>query len=313
MLNLVPRDVAAIAPTDLSPSALAAWFVSDEGYRQPAVCEWLAFLTVHHSIFTTIYEPFKRANPGVTGRKDVVTAATSPMELLAIANHLYILYSHGITGTVLECGCYKGFSSSCVSYACERLGYPLVVADSFAGLPPLPGEVGEDMYYQAGDFAGSRTEVERNVRTFGRIKAVEFIEGWFSNSLLGWNRPLALIWMDVDLDQSAVDVIRPCLPHLDPRGVVYSHEFDERFVFNGRINEPCGPPGIIVRAIEKLDPTYRAKFLLHNTGLVGRSTSVGMDSFDLLMQVVPHIAPSTPIPTTARPRHWLSRLVRRAA
>ena len=195
----------------------------------------MAFLAIHYASFRTILSLFPRENPGREGKKDCHSLATSAEEMLAISNQLFILHSHGVNGSVLECGCFKGYSSCCLSLACRRLGYPFVIADSFAGLPPDDDDVGTNRYYQVGDFAGSRQEVEQNLRTFGDIASVEFLEGWYSDTLRGWDRPLALLWMDVDLVSSTKDLLEPCLPHLDPRGLIFSHEFLADLVRDGKI------------------------------------------------------------------------------
>jgi hypothetical protein len=177
-----------------------------------------------------------------------------------------------------------------------------VIADSFAGLPPDDDDVGTDKYYQVGDFAGSRQEVEQNLRTFGDIASVEFLEGWYSDTLRGWNRPLALLWMDVDLVSSTRDLLRPCLPLLDPRGVIFSHELSADYIRDGKIVEPSGPAGAIAPIIQKEDADYRAAFLWNWLGIVGRRTSLGLQSYKLLDVLIPwlsRISVSGP---------WLSRI-----
>ena len=163
MTDLVPLPVAAVVPVALSDGsdipALASWLVSEEGRRHSGVCQWINFLAAHYAQFRIIQELFPKLNPGRQSTKDWFCMATSPGEMLVIANQLFILRSYGIEGSVLECGCYKGYSSCCLSISCRRLGYPLVIADSFAGLPADLNEVGDDRYYQVGDFAahGSRS------------------------------------------------------------------------------------------------------------------------------------------------------------
>jgi predicted O-methyltransferase YrrM len=301
MHNYLPSRVADVIPVELLSShapdisVITSWLVSDDGYRHPSVREWLAFLAIHHAVFTTIYGLFIKANPGTPGRKDHLTAATSPNEMLAIANQLFILKSYGVEGNVLECGCFKGYSTCCLSFACRRLGYPLVVADSFAGLPLEPAEVGADQYYQAGDFAGSRAEVEQNLRAFGLVDSVQLVEGWFSQTLRDWNRPLALLWLDVDLESSAADVLKPCLPYLQPKGVIFSHEFTPEYIRNSKIIVPYGPANAVARFVENDDADYRAAFLWDCLAIIGRSDSVGLESYQLLdklIQKIPQISDS---------------------
>jgi hypothetical protein len=276
-------------------------------------------LAAHYYQFRIIVEFFWRVNQSRIGEKDEHPAQTNPDEMLTIANHLFILKSHGIEGAVLECGCFKGFSSCCLSLACCRLGYPLVIADSFAGLPPITGErkSGDavDVFghtYQAGDFAGSRAEVERNLRTFGDIAGVEFVEGWFADTLKNWGRPLALLWMDVDLWSSAVDVLRPCWPALDPRGCIFSHEISPEDICEGQIVSTSGVPGAIDHVLRPGDPDYRAENLLWTTGIVGRRSLIGMRSYHLLSEMMPALrrvgVPWSDFPRPSRIERMASRL-----
>jgi hypothetical protein len=323
MTDLVPRQVASRIPRGLlgwgrpDVTTLAAWLTSDEGLSDPSVRRWIHFLADHYAQFRRIHAGFPRENPGRQGMKDQCGVATNPEEMLVIVNHLFILRSHGIEGCVLECGCFKGHSSCCLSIACRRLGYPLVIADSFAGLPSDPAEVGEGRYYQPGDFAGRRPEVEKNLRTLGDPAAVELVEGWFSDTLKGWNRPLALIWLDVDLWSSVLDVLEPCLPHLDHRSVLFSHEFWANYVRDGRIvqdqvAEEHGPAAALDHLMQEVEPDYRAAYATGNLGVVGRPTSIGLESYRLLNQLIPSLGrigtPSalTPAPV---PRAHLSRFL----
>jgi hypothetical protein len=236
--------------------------------------------------------------------KDRWSLATTPKELLMIANQLFILRSHGVEGCVLECGCFKGYSSCCLSISCHRLGYPLVIADSFAGLPPGPETVGEGRYYQVGDFTGSRAEVEQNLQTFGDPAGVEFVEGWYSDTLKCWDRPLALLWMDVDLDSSVRDVLNPCLPHLDPRSVIFSHEFMERSVEGSKIVAEHGVAGTIAQVVRENDPDYSAAYITGYLGIVGRRTSIGLHSYKLVDEI-------TRVVLRRLPGHLLHRILRK--
>lgn len=309
MTDLVPRQVASVIPPRLSGregpdiAAMAAWLTSGEGQQEQCVREWIGFLAVHYAAFRAIRASFPRKNPGRDGKKDGNCFATSPEEMLAISNQLFILKSHDVRGDVLECGCFKGFSSSCLSLACRRLGYAFVIADSFAGLPADSDGVGPGRHFQAGDFAGSRSEVEQNIRAYGDTTGVEFVQGWFSDTLRGWDRPLALLWMDVDLASSTRDVLGPCLPHLDPRGALFSHEFSVKFIENTRIVHSAGVAGALARIVEEDDADYRAEYLWGSLAIVGRRTSVGFRSYKLLAELIPWLSrigmPPAPVPGPA--------------
>ena len=155
--------------------------------------------------------------------KDYSCVPNSPQELMVIAHHLYVLKSHGAAGAFAEFGCYKGYSTSMLSYACERLGIPMHVFDSFEGLP-----LTNSPSYRAGEFAGSLAEVEGHVRAYGTCDALTFHKGFFSETVPAMvPEKLIAIWMDVDLEASAADVMR-ALPRLDSLGAVFSHETTAR-------------------------------------------------------------------------------------
>jgi O-methyltransferase len=318
MTELVPRRVAEAVPRDMAQGSdlptLARWLMA-EGRDDPSVRQWINFLAAHYARFRIIRELFPRVNPGRTGMKDACSTQTIPEEMLAIANQLFILKSHGVEGAVLECGCFKGYSSCCLSVACRHLGYPLVIADSFAGLPPVPdGGVAIDAFgqpYQAGDFAGSRVEVEQNLRSLGCPDGVELVEGWFSDTLKDWSRPLALLWLDVDLYASAMDVLKPCLPAIDPRGCIFTHEISPDQIRDSKIVDTSGVAGALAHALQEDDRDYEAEHVRGSTAIVGRHTSLCVRSHRLLNEMIPALC-LIGLPWFAIPRSRLERLAIRA-
>src|SRR5262249_1111898 len=134
----------------------------------------------------------------------------------------------------------------------------------------------------------------KNLQTFGDFAAVELVEGWFADTLEGWDRPLALLWLDVDLWSSVMDVLSPCLPHLDPRGVIYSHEFWENYIKDWRIVEAQvaaehGPAAAIDDLMRKVETDYRAAYTTGCLAAVGRHTSIGLESYRLLNRLIPSL------------------------
>ncbi len=315
MTDFVPRLVATVIPSDISAGSdlpsLMAWLVSAEARRDPNVCQWLNFLSAQYAQFRIIDDLFPALDPRRVGMKDQRCSQTSIYEMLVIANQLFILRSYGVEGSVLECGCFKGFSSCCLSIACRRLGYPFVIADSFAGLPASNEVDLEGESYQVGDFTGTREEVEGNLRTFGDPLGVELIQGWYSDTLKGWKRPLAALWLDVDLWTSAVDVLNPCLPALDPRGSIFSHEFTPDYIKDEKITRADGAAGAIAKVMQDDDPDYRAAHAKDNLAIVGRRTSVCLQSFRLLNELIVSLA-LTGVAWDYIPRSQLERLTHKA-
>lgn len=228
------------------------------------VHRYLGYLRTVYGAALYAAQHFSRANRRATGEKDRASMLTGPKELAAIAHHLYVLAEVGVPGALLEFGCYKGFSTSVLSTACHILGRPMDVFDSFAGLPPS-----DSAYYRAGEFAGGLAEVARNVAEFGRPDVVSFHEGFFSASVAQWvPRPAACLWMDVDLEQSAVDALK-AFPALDRRGALFSHECRPAH-FDGRLPVPRrGPDDVVGPIVDAFSTAGRRAvgfFLTANTG-----------------------------------------------
>jgi hypothetical protein len=237
----LPLDVAdalcELRP-DTYPRAQSAWTAATV---DTAVADIADILTSHakvrpivryghylHSMSCTyryILSHFDRVNPTPSSEIDTTTIFTSPEELLCIASHLYVLRSAGLEGGLVECGCFKGFSTCCLSHACAWLSIPMYVFDSFAGLPDTGSS-----YYNVGAFRGTKDEVTANLELFGRPEVVSLYEGFFSDTISRFSESFLAIWMDVDLTESATDVMH-LLPRLPPRGCVFSHELPaETFV-----------------------------------------------------------------------------------
>lgn len=202
---------------------------------------YLVFLKTIQSRFDHVRANFPRWNlQSEPGRKDFNGAATTADEMMAIAHHLYVLKSYGVTGDVCEFGCFKGCSTSMLSFACQLLGLKMHVFDSFEGLPD-----GGSSYYNRGEFRGGLDEVKANVATFGCPEVVTFHKGFFSDTLPHVSVSPMLIWMDVDLESSARDVMA-VLPRLPRESAVFSHECpSECFLGEGQIDQKPGTDNVL--------------------------------------------------------------------
>jgi O-methyltransferase len=195
--------------------------------------------------FSRVEQTFPQFNLLVdASAKDRHARANSAAEMLAIAHHLYCSRSDGVAGDFAEFGCFKGFSTCMLSLACRELDVPMHVFDSFEGLPPS-----QSTYYRAGDFTGSRAEVERNVRELGCIECVTFHEGYFSESVQALREErFVAIWVDVDLEISARDAMG-AFGRLAPEGAVFSHETEPRY-FEGWIWDVRHPDRVIAPILD---------------------------------------------------------------
>jgi hypothetical protein len=128
-------------------------------------------------------------------------------------------------GIVIECGTWKGGSAANLSLACRIVGRKLRIYDSFQGLPPGDDLDRESVFYKAGDYLGTLDEVKENLRRYGAIEVCEFAQGWFDDTLPSLKDPVALAFIDVDLEASLTTCVRYIWPNLIARGHLFIDEF----------------------------------------------------------------------------------------
>lgn len=233
---------------------LIDWILRNER-TQPALSEWLDFLRRARSRFADIAQQMGRWNSRSSHSlgHDKWNVGWGGDSLLPHANALYALKSYGVAGRVLECGAFKGSSTACLSLICAELGFELDCADSFEGLP------GEEGHYGKGDFLGTLDEVRENVTRFGKIDSVRFIEGWYAESLQDYSDPIALLWLDVDLQESTLDVLRNVFSKVPEGGVILSDGFTEGVDFDGqKIAHTGGEPAGFYRYFQEHNIPYCA-------------------------------------------------------
>lgn len=141
------------------------------------------------------------------------------------------LLAHRPAGVLVEAGCYQGVSTARLSHLAEVLDTQLVVFDSFEGLPvhserhrvtitgrPVRG------WFLPGALAATLDEAQVTVKEHGVPERVDWMPGWFVDTMPGFNLPVAGAFLDVDLAGST----RTCLDHLWPlltdRGVIVSQD-----------------------------------------------------------------------------------------
>ncbi|NLB66443.1 MAG: hypothetical protein GX803_08240 [Lentisphaerae bacterium] len=214
-----------------------------------------------------------RSPPGSHGKKEHLRH-TGPVEMLFLANHLYALDSFEVAGNVLECGASHGYSTCVLSHACAQLKRKLFVADSFEGLPPTRKDQG---FFVQGDYAASLESVSDNLTTLGRLDAVDFIKGFYADSLKGFRHPLCLLWLDVDLYESAQDVLSNVFHCLNPAGIIATHEFTDFHNHPYSIDEKC-PPSAIFKMFESSGLNYRTIHLMRYFGMIAGDNSIQPDS-----------------------------------
>jgi len=252
--------------------------------RCASVNRYLLFLKSMYHRFRWINTLFPKYNESTDlAAKDWAAAATSAEEMIAIANHLYILKSHGLDGYFLEFGCFKGHSSCCLSHCCHELGISMEIFDSFAGLPPS-----DSTYYAAGEFAGTLAEVSHHLEEFGKPDVVGFNKGFFADTLRHFDKdPVLCIWMDVDLFSSARDVAQ-ILDRLPSASALFTHEFPTDGEEGGLIlpeKSEVLPP--IVERFQSLGRKPVGRHLCHYAGAIwDAERGIPVLPHDCLMKLV---------------------------
>ena len=220
----------------------------------PALTEYARYLTVTlaHCRFVEKHFPTANSRAAADGA-DFHCKPNSVRELYPIIHQLQVLRSFGLNGDFAEFGCFKGYSSAMLSFACQQLGITMHIFDSFEGLPPSEGSG-----YEAGQYAGSLDEVRENVTRFGSVNSVQFHEGFFCDTFRDWRPPeLLCLWMDVDLEVSARDLM-VVADRLDPRGTVFSHECPAAIFRNGEIVSPPSPDNPVAPIIDRFERLGRS-------------------------------------------------------
>ena len=276
LLEVAPTDTSSPFPRDVTDLVAAKWpedcahLTTEVGQRRfvkrlkqlfgtpgvnalPALVSYSRYLnaTLAHCRFVEKHFPATNANAG-QGAADFHCKPNSVRELFPIIHQLYVLKSQGIEGDFAEFGCFKGYSSSMLSFASQHLGVTMHIFDSFEGLPPAEGSG-----YEAGQYAGSLDEVRSNVTRFGSVEAVQFHKGFVADTVRDWRPPaLMCLWMDVDLEISARDLM-VVADLLDPRSTLFSHECSPGIFHSGEIASPASPDNPIAPMIARFEEMGR--------------------------------------------------------
>ncbi|HEY1689376.1 MAG TPA: TylF/MycF/NovP-related O-methyltransferase [Solirubrobacteraceae bacterium] len=160
-----------------------------------------------------------------------VDTLSTLLEHLELAGAVLAL-PRAVEGDVVECGCYVGGSAVNLSLVCQLVGRRLIICDSFAGLPE-PGQydraheavhTGHVDEYEEGLFAAPLEVTKGNIERYGSLDTCDFLVGFFDETMPGFDRKVAMAFLDVDL----IDSLRPCLkglwPQLQPGCRFYLHE-----------------------------------------------------------------------------------------
>ena len=159
-----------------------------------------------------------------------IECTQSEAETLLAARMLLGLAS-SVSGAIVECGCYKGGSTAKFSLIAKRLNRPLIVFDSFQC---LPSEQKPPAYYnfidaapiefRTGAYQAGLDTVKHNVDAYGSGEVVQYVPGFFEDSMPDWRGSVAAIVLDVDLLESTKTVLNYLWPQLSEGGLVFSQD-----------------------------------------------------------------------------------------
>ena len=89
----------------------------------PVFADYARYLSATFAHCRFVERHFPQTNrTAVPGSTDFHSKPNSIRELFAIIHQLYVLKSWGVEGEFAEFGCFKGYSSAMLSYACRQLG-----------------------------------------------------------------------------------------------------------------------------------------------------------------------------------------------
>ena len=115
------------------------------------------------------------------------------------------------------------------------------------------------------------------------------MKGWYSESLRNWNTPIAILWMDVDLHESARDLLAHVFNHVSPQGAIFTHEYTDFF---GKIFPPesISVPGAIHTRFREAGLACRDSLLTRYWGIFGGPDALQFSSHKVLDAVFPELA-----------------------
>jgi hypothetical protein len=163
---------------------------------------------------------------------------------------------NGVRGDLLEAGVWRGGMTIFMRGALKALGATnrkLWVCDSFSGLPKTHEQDRSAPWFEQGDMAASLQEVKDNFERYGLLdERVEFVKGFFKDTLPGPVGELAILRMDADLYESTRDVLLALYPKLSPGGYLICDDYSNIEGCRRAVDEYRAQQGI-ADPIEKID------------------------------------------------------------
>jgi hypothetical protein len=155
--------------------------------------------------------------------RDIPFNATTMIGLKRL-NHLHEcvekVLSENIPGDLIEAGVWRGGAGILMRAVLDLHGSDRTVwlADSFQGFPDTHGQIPV--------LPTPLAEVRANFDKYGLDGGVEFVEGWFAESLPALrNRTWSLVRLDADLHESTMTALECLYPGLSPGGFLIVDDY----------------------------------------------------------------------------------------
>lgn len=194
-------------------------------------------------------------------------SASNFIEHLVMATEIMNMPSN-IQGVVVECGSYKGGSTTNLSLICDLCNRKLEVFDSFEGLPEpkkkdkihtcMQNNCSET--YNKGSYTGSLKEVKKNIQKYGCIAVCKFNKGYFEKTLPYFKEKTILVFTDADLLESTKTCIKYLWPLLNKNCCFFVHEAQHSSIVNLFFDNLF----------------WEKEFNIKSPGLIGAGTGLGL-------------------------------------
>jgi O-methyltransferase len=129
--------------------------------------------------------------------------------------------SKNIPGAFVECGVWRG-GASIYARACLPEDRKVILCDSFQGLPP---DAAEPEYVTFDHLKVSVDEVKSNFRKYDQEKNLEFVKGYFCDTLKNLKTPIAILRADGDMYSSTMDILENLYFQVSPGGYVIIDDY----------------------------------------------------------------------------------------
>lgn len=182
--------------------------------------------------------PEVRRNRRIEGRDWPMWAATmvGKLRLDDLHNRIVEVTQQGIPGDVVETGVWRGGAMIFARAVLNEIGSTdrkVWLVDSFEGLPPentskWPQDLNSPFFALGDIFAVGLEEVRANFSRFEvPLEGVEFLKGWFEDTLPGplSNRPISILRLDGDMYGSTMHVLRTLYDNVSPGGSILIDDY----------------------------------------------------------------------------------------